>query len=402
MTGRPASVGWWLWRPILGASLLQVVLFMVRPAMTYSILDFGGDAATIGWITSLYAIVPMLIAIRIGRIAGRLAHIAILPLASAVTVGAACIVLAAATEIWMLAVASVLLGAGVLAAIIGTQTWISRSAPASRYDDAFGWMTAAMSLGQAIGPLVMGILVGGSSVVHDPAGLTLTYVIAAACCVVTLLCFVTRERREYAETGLSADEVLAANPRAREILRIPGILKYMFASAAVLTTVDLVGAYLPAVGGANGVAPVLIGAMLAVRGVASMVSRLFLGAMVRRWNRVLLTSVSTLASAAAMVAIVAVPTPVVLFAAMVVGGFFLGVVQPLTISSVAMLVPERARSEALAVRLLGNRIAQTVIPLAAAAASTLAGVGAVFVVQAVFLAASTAWVGFRDRRSDPG
>lgn len=387
----PESVGGWLWRPLLGASLIQTVLFMVRPAMSYSILQFGGDATTIGWVTSLYAIAPMLLAIWIGRTAGRLSRIAVVPAVAVGVVAVACVVLALSVTIWMLAVASVLLGVGIVAVIVGGQTWIARSAPPHRFDDAFGWMTAGMSLGQALGPVTMGLLVGGADDIPDPSRLSATYWAAALLSVAALVCFLSRARRLYRASGPTSVE----SPRTLQILRIPRLVKYIFASAAVLTTIDILGAFLPAVGSAYGIPPTLVGALLAARALASMASRLFLGVMARRWDRVLLTSASTLISAASMVVVAFWPEIISLFVAMIVGGVFLGVVQPLTISTVATLVPERARSEALALRLVGNRVAQAAAPLAAALVAGAAGVAAVFALQAAFLALSTVWVGFR-------
>jgi len=383
-------IGGWLWRPLLGASLLQVTLFMVRPAMSYSVLAFGGGPLEIGWITALYALVPMFVAIAFGRIAGRLAHIGAVPAAAAALVAVACVVCAVATDEIVLGVASVLLGVGMIAAIIGGQTWISRSAPAHRYDDGFGWMTAGMSFGQALGPVLMGLLIGsaGGSGTTNATG---PYWAGAGIAVLALVVFATRGVRAYSDSE-------GPTPRTAtsvEILRIPLVLRYIFASAAVLTTIDLVGAYLPTVGEAADIAPGVVGALLAVRALASMGSRLLLGRMTRRWPRPGLTAVSTAIAAASMLVVALVPVVPALVPAMIVGGFFLGIVQPLTIASVAQLVPERARSSALAIRLLGNRVVQVALPLLAGGVSTVGGVAGIFVMQTTLLAVAAAWVGWR-------
>jgi MFS family permease len=60
---------------------------------------------------------------------------------------------------------------------------------------------------------------------------------------------------------------------------------------------------------------------------------------------------------------------------MAVGGFFLGLGQPLTMTLVVQSVPTAWRSTALAVRLLGNRLGQVALPVAAGAIATVVGPG---------------------------
>lgn len=64
---------------------------------------------------------------------------------------------------------------------------------------------------------------------------------------------------------------------------------------------------------------------------------------------------------------------------MVVGGFFVGIAQPLTMTMIIKEVPVSWRSPALAVRLTGNRLGQVCIPLiAGAVAAPLGPAGAIW------------------------
>src|SRR5690625_40974 len=56
---------------------------------------------------------------------------------------------------------------------------------------------------------------------------------------------------------------------------------------------------------------------------------------------------------------------VVAFICMTVGGFTLGVGQPMTMTMISQGVPRSWRGPALALRLMGNRVGQVVLPLAA-------------------------------------
>src|SRR5699024_11928334 len=55
------------------------------------------------------------------------------------------------------------------------------------------------------------------------------------------------------------------------------------------------------------------------------------------------------------------------FVLMAVGGCTLGLGQPLTMTMITQAVPRTWRSPALALRLMGNRIGQVVLPIAASA-----------------------------------
>ncbi|UUT34673.1 MFS transporter [Microbacterium elymi] len=180
---------------------------------------------------------------------------------------------------------------------------------------------------------------------------------------------------------------------------MPNVARYMMVSATVLTSVDILTAYLPVLGSSVGIAPVMIGGMLAVRGVSSTLSRLAARRLARRFSQSALIVASVLGTALCLVAITVFPAPVSMFVALAVGGFFLGIGQPLTMTAVAVSLPAPARSSGLALRLLGNRVAQTATPLIAGAITAVFGIASVFIVQVLGLAVSAAWELGARRRS---
>jgi predicted MFS family arabinose efflux permease len=165
----------------------------------------------------------------------------------------------------------------------------------------------------------------------------------------------------------------------------------MFISAMVLTSVDILTAYLPLLGEARGISPAAVGALLGVRGVASMVSRIFLGRLAARWSTSALILWSTAGSAVAVLTVALTTNPIPLSIAMVIGGFFLGMAQPLTITVVIAALQPRDRTQGLALRMFGNHLAQTAVPLLAGVAALAIGPSSAFLAQGAALAVSTAW-----------
>lgn len=375
--------GGWLWRPLLGASLTQIVLFAVRPAASYAGLELGADPATIGIIAASFAVLPMLIALPLGALAGRLSRIAIVPFFSALLLIAACIVGAMSSTLAGLIVACALVGVSNLGILLGAQAWISRSAPATAYNDGFGWMTAGMALGQAVGPLLAGITVGPVNPTRE--GISLTFWVCAVLAMPVVAVFASGAVRRYGSPG--GDDAAGFGA----ILRTPGVTRSIVVSAAVLTSVDILTAYLPVLGAQAGISPVVVGSMLAVRGISSMLSRLLLGPLGRRVGQRVLLVTSVLGAAICLAVIAALPAPAVMFSALAIGGFLLGMGQPLTMTAVAVALPARQRSSGLAMRLLGNRVAQLATPLFAGAVASAFGVASVLVVQVAALTASGIW-----------
>lgn len=379
-----------LLKPIVAGFIGQIVLGLSRPAVSYRALELGADAFTIGMLVAAFAILPLVLAIVIGRISGHLRYVALVAIVGGLILALGSVVAALADSLLVLGVAATLLGLGNLVVLLGVQSWITRAATTDRYDAGFGWLTAGMAVGQAVGPLISGFIIGGRDT--DPNAIASTFWVAAAFSMLLAVCVISRATPR---TGTGVEpEVLSPVG----ILRRPGVLGAMAVSIALLTSVDILAAYLPVVGESVGMRPEVVGVLLAVRGLASAVPRFLLGLLTRRWSRAQLVVASTIGGALTMIALALTSEVLVLMAVMVVGGFFIGLGQPLTMSLVALAVPRELRSEALAVRLVGNRIAQTGIPLLAGFVAVAAGPAGVFWVQGALLASSTVWFAVDVRR----
>ena len=154
----------------------------------------------------------------------------------------------------------------------------------------------------------------------------------------------------------------------------PGI----FASIAVLAASDVFTAYLPVIGAQNGIGPRVVGVLLALRAAASIAARVGIGAIVRRVGRTRLITAGAAAAAVAFVAMTVTQDVWLLGLLSVAAGFGIGFGQPLSMTLVVQLVPEHARSTALAIRLTGNRIGQVATPAAAGIVAGRAGASSVF------------------------
>jgi MFS family permease len=187
------------------------------------------------------------------------------------------------------------------------------------------------------------------------------------------------------------------------ILRTPGVFRAILVSTTVLSSIDIIVIYLPALGEERLWPASIVGALLAIRAASSMTMRVALGSLAARFGRPVLLRLSMMVSAIALVALPFVTALPLVAALMVVAGAGLGIGQPMTMSWVAALAPSGARATALSVRLMGNRVGQVALPVAVGSFAAVAGAGGVLGATGVVIALSLAGVfgGLGGRESGP-
>jgi MFS family permease len=386
----PAVPGW-LGRILVALVLTQAALFLARPVTSYRALALGADERVIGLVTASFAVIPLLVAVPLGRIADR--HRPVGMLAGGVLVlVVSYVLLGLAGSLAELALWSALLGLGHLALMLAAQSLIAQQSDDSRHDRDFGLMTAAVSLGQLVGPALGGLVLAAGATRSLESATTRAFLVAAGLGALAFpACFGTGaggpQRGGRPEGGQPM--------RAKDIVRAPGVPAGMFASVAILAAVDIVTAYLPVIGERRGIGPAVVGALLSLRAAASILSRLLIPWMVRALGRVRLIAVSAAGSALAMAVLPVPDGALALSVVLILAGFFLGIGQPLTMSLIVQAVPEGARGTALAIRLTGNRVGQVATPAAAGLVAGAAGIAAAFWMLGGVLALAAATVARR-------
>jgi MFS family permease len=369
-------------------SVAQAAVYIARPMTSYRLLGLGEGAGTVGLVAAAFALVPLFLAIPLGRYADR-RHAGSLIAFGCAAQTVAILSLAIVETTIGIASATVLLGLGHLALALGVQHVIARESSDIRHDQHFGLMTAGMSVGQLVGPLLAGALL--SSREGDLiAGTSVAMVAGAAVAGVATVFALLAQRSHDERVDVPATEQRRAS--VRSILGTGGVPAAIFASVAVLTAADLFTAYMPVLGEERGIDPGVIGVLLAVRAGASLVSRVGIGTIVHRVGRLRVITIAAGAAAAAFAGIALTDDTVALVALSAVIGLGLGFGQPLSMTIVVQLVPHHARATALGVRLTGNRLGQVAVPVAAGAVAGSAGAAAVFWLLAALLVASAAAV----------
>jgi MFS family permease len=373
----------WFVALLVTATLLQASTAVARPMASYRALDIGMTASSLGLVAAAFAIAPVAFALSIGRLIDRYGESRFLVGAS-VVLAAASFGLAAVDTVLGLLLLLAVLGLAQLVFVVANQTAVSNRTAAHSYDGRFGHMSFVASLGQLIGPAAAGLIAGAGST----EGTSRALLFGAALAVVALpLALAVRRIDPGPITAATSSPV--PGPSLMTILRTPGMGAAMLASLTVLSTMDILVVYLPALGEERGITPATIGALLAVRAGSSMASRFLLGRLVGWFGRERLMIGSLIVAAGSVISLAFLPLPA-MFAAMVVAGWTLGVCQPMTMSWVATRATAGSRGTAMSLRLLGNRVGQVTIPLAAGAVAAVTGTAGVLATAGLTVAVSAA------------
>ncbi|MEV4334601.1 MFS transporter [Streptomyces sp. NPDC049597] len=381
----------WLLRLVIAFSFAQGAVSMARPAVSYRALSLGADERAIGVIAGVYALLPLFAAVPLGRRTDHGRCAPLLPV-GVVLISGGCALGGTAGSLTAMAAWSGVMGLGHLCFVIGAQSIVARQSAPAEQDRNFGHFTIGASLGQLVGPVAAGAVIGGD--LARTSGYAL--LVAAAVAAASLASLWRIEHRTPPRPR--ADR---ATVPVHSILRTRGVPAGIFISLAVLSATDILTAYLPVIGEHRGIAPAVVGVLLSLRAAATIACRLVMTPMIRLMGRRGLLTTTCLVGGL-LCGGIALPTPLWALAAMLILlGFCLGAGQPLSMSTVVQAAPADARSTALALRLTGNRLGQVAAPAGAGLVAGLSGAATPFVLTGALLVLSSAAALRRPRPAGP-
>ncbi|MBK1784093.1 MFS transporter [Prauserella cavernicola] len=377
-------------------ALTQAAFNAARMLVSYRALGLGGDGVALGIITALFSLLPLVVAVHVGRAVDNGHPAGMLRSGVLLTVGALLVIALSGDLVW-LGVGNALFGFGQILVVVASQGFVPMLSKPEELDRKFAGWTLAVSIGQTAGLPVAGIVSSASSTSGEGVSTTAA-VLALAALVALALPSAFLMPAVGATTGGAASEGTAQS--VGTMLGIPGMRPAVFSSLVVLTSIDVLSAFLPVLGEEYGFSVLLVTVLLMIRTGSSVVSRAFLPTLLRVVSRRWLLLSATLCSALPMALLPLAHQPVLMAVLLVIVGFFWGIGQPLTMTWVVTLVSQRSRASALSLRLTGNRLGQVLVPLGAGAIAGVTGVGSVFVVTGALLWASSGftWRAVRGQR----
>ena len=351
--------------------------------ITYRALELEASPSTIGAIAALYALLPVLLALKFGKWVGVVGEGRFVIVGTLAMVASSTTLIVART-VTLLMFAAALAGLAHLACMVGGQTMVSLRAPQGQYERYFGYYTFSASLGQLVGPMIAVIVAGSTGVI--PKSTTSAFLAALVLSIVAL--FPILRWRNEVPTVRAIPAEGGALREAITMLKRPRILGAIYTSMAISSVGDILVVFLPVYGQEKKFSSMTVGVLIAIRAGASMLSRLSLGLLSERFTSKKILMTSTFISMLSLALLILAGNEYVVALLILIAGFALGVGQPLTMSEISHLTQPQERALAVSARLTGNRFGQFVIPAGAGALAGSQGMGAVFMALSLLLAST--------------
>ncbi|MBC7780078.1 MAG: MFS transporter [Proteobacteria bacterium] len=337
-------------------------------------LNLDASPLMIGVVVSLYALLPMCLAVYAGQLVDRLGMR--LPLAF----GALMIVIGLTIpwvrpSIGAICVSASILGVGFMAWQVAAQTMTgSLSGPENRASN-FAFLGMGFSLSGLLGPLVAGFSI-------DLIGYRPTYLVLAALPLVALIGVWwfpgwIPQRRSSPKRG--------PRPSSFDLWRIPALKRTFFAGGVIATAWDLFNFFLPVYARSIGHSASAIGMIMATFACATFVVRLVAARLAKRHGEppVLVGAIFVTAVGYALFPFFQSAWALAAIAFLL--GLGCGCAQPISMTLIYNLSPKGRAGEGTGIRVMINQLTHVTIPLAFGAVASAAGYVPVFIGCALML-----------------
>lgn len=353
---------------------VHFVFNMTRPLLSLYASSLGAGALEIGLVASAYALLPLVLAMRLGRLADAMGEkLPGVMGAAGVVVGMSLPFLFPSME--ALYLSQIIIGVSHTLCLIALQSVVGHASTDGARDRNFGMLAMAASLGGLVGPVVGGYVSEYWS--YRSAFLVASLVGVVPVAFATLLPSLPRRSRSRPVTTEPGGSL--------GLLKIPALRYAVAISALVVFTRDIFIIYFPLLAKQAGVAESTIGWIIAVQGLAIVVVRLFLGRLTLALGRERVLLASILIAGVAFTLVPFVSQIALLGLLSVLMGLGLGCGQPISIATTYGASPKNKTGEALGLRLAVSRLSQFIAPLLLGAIAAWIGLLSVFYISGACL-----------------
>ena len=380
-------------RPIHTFMLVTLLLHMpfvgTRMAAALYAIELGASPATVGMLTALLGLMPMLLSLRIGRWCDRVG-IRRPMLAGGVVYLVGIVAGFGFGSLTGLVIMSACTGLGYSLYFVAQQHQSGRIGRPEELATNLSMSLMSFSISAFVAPLLTGFAIDGFG--------TRTALLTLIAYVVPGMLIVTANRTLFPDGPVhaKAPDAAPSGPGAsrldgiRSLLRVPD-LKRVYVAAAISQMVwDTINLLMPLYGKAHGFSASEIGLVLGVFSLFTLVIRLLLPALSRRfkpWQLLILSLGGSSLSYFAIPLLDSMP-PLIVVAAWL--GIAIGVAAPMLLLLIHHVSPQDRLGEAVGFRVMINGSSQTIMPLVTGSLAAIFGLTSMFWVVGLLLASGAA------------
>jgi MFS family permease len=356
----------------------SIGLMGTRPIISLYAYSFGATEVTIGLLVSIYAFIPMLVAVRIGRWLDRYGA------RNMVVLGGTGMLLALLIPIvyphtMTLFISQFFMGCSHIFVLMSMQKVVG-NLPGDR-DKLIATFSLTGSAGELLGPLI-----GGFGYQHFGFQATFTtfllFVLAALLSGILLpKTFWKNEKNDQ----VRIQEITTHSDSTWRLLKNIDLRKALIISGLVLYSKDLFVAFFPLYGSRLGMQPGTIGIIISIMACFAILVRILQFQLVKNFGRshVLTTTLMISGISFLFIAFSSIPWVLGLCAALLGAGLGLG--QPLSLVYALNVSPVDRQGEVLGLRLTFNRASQFGSPFVFGIIGEFLGIAPIFIVSGAVL-----------------
>ncbi len=359
-----------------------------RITMSLAAISEGASPLSVGVLMSLYAVIPMLLAVHAGRLVDRVGAFRPVAIGGAV-MAAAMLAPFVSHALPVLYVSAAVVGTAFMMQHIALNHVIGNIGEPSARPVNFSWFALGYSMSGFLGPLLAGFAVDLAG--HNAAFLLLAIPPAAGTALLLWKRGVPAVHHEP-RAGTEQRSVV-------DLLRNPRLLPVFLFSGLLASGWDMYIFVIPIYGTQLGLSPSVIGIVMSSFALATFVVRLFMPSVARRLSEwtVICTALAVAGTAYALFPLAHTAAPLMALSFLL--GLGLGCAQPMVMAALYAASPAGRQGEVVGMRTTVINASTTIMPLAFGALGTALGVAPILWTMAGALAAGS-WLASR-RRSRP-
>ena len=336
-----------------------------RITVSLSAINQGATPLAVGLLMSLYAVIPMLLAVHAGRLVDRVG--AFRPIAIAGSILAAGMLLPfAAHDMPMLYVSAAIVGTAFMMQHIALNHVIGNLGDPSSRAVNFSWFALGYSVSGTLGPLLAGFAI-------DLLGHRVAFALLALPAAAGTALLLWKRNAIRVPRSTHERKADAPPPSVADLLRNPRLLPVFLFSGLLATGWDMYTFVIPIYGTSIGLSPSVIGIVMSTFALATFLVRLGMPVVARRLSEwTVVCAALLIAGTAYSLFPLATQVPTLITLSMLLG-LGLGCAQPMIMSALYAASPPGRQGEVVGMRTTMINASQTFMPLAFGAVGTALG-----------------------------
>ncbi|WP_418315418.1 MFS transporter [Piscinibacter sakaiensis] len=370
---------------ILGQISLHACMTGLRMAAPLQALQQGRSEWAVGVVLALFAIAPIALAMPAGRMADRHGYHRPLGIAVALTFAGGVAATLSPHYIAM-CIAALLAGAGANIGLIAIQHRAGNMAAGNiERIRIFSWLGLAPALSNVLGPVTAGLLI-------DLAGFRVAFAVLGLMPLAALAWarFVPREPPQVIEAA--AEALAQAQTKARrawDLLQLPAMRRLLLVNLLLSASWDVHTFVLPILGHQRELSASEIGAVLGVFAMSVAAVRVLIPMLAERLSESQVLAGAMLATAAIFVAYPFAHQGWSMALCAMLLGMALGSVQPMIMSRLHQITPDRRHGEAIGLRSVTINLSSSLMPLLFGLLGATIGAASLFWLMALAVGAGS-------------